>query len=312
MNQLSLRNIQGQDIAMQYMNMYVEKPHTIPPLLVFHGPSGVGKWSTAERFVFTVLCLKGNGCGNCESCRLFINNQHPDFILFPEEEKILIGKDDEKKLEEFTVRWLLAKRIPYVPHVSKYRMILIPDASLFTDEAESALLKTLEEPPSHTRFIFLIEDLLKLKQPIVSRAICIPFNNLSQSSIASITSSIPDYIYEKYYGGSISPIRVPQNILNMIESKLESALANSILMLDFETWVKNYKDSHQEWDYDFDYKIFVEGVLLIILYKLEKSSLPNRLELMEEVIKTKELLYYGIANLENSLLSRLFYILSKE
>lgn len=312
MNPLSLQSIQGQDIALQYVHSYIQKPDTIPPLLIFYGPSGVGKWSTAERFIYTILCKKNEGCGGCESCRLFLNNQHPDFILFPENEKILIGKDDEKKLEEFTVRWLLAKRIPFVPHISKLRIILIPDASLFTDEAESALLKTLEEPPDHTRFIFLVDDILKLKQPIVSRAVCIPFLYLSQSSIKSITNLLPDYLYEKYFGGSLNPINIPQPVLDLIESKLESSIEDSILMLEFETWVRNYKDTHPEWTGDFDYKIFIEAVLLILMYIVQKSKFQNKYIILEEIFNTKEILHFGIANLEIFLMSRLFYVLQKQ
>jgi DNA polymerase III subunit gamma/tau len=302
----SIHSVVGQEIAIQFIERYIANSQSIPPLLIFHGPSGVGKWTLAERFVFHILCKNGNGCSQCESCRLFLSNQHPDFIQFPEGEKILIGKDDDKKLDEYTVRWLLAKRIPYVPHISKYRIILIPEASLFTDEAESALLKTLEEPPHHTRFIFLTDDLLKLKQTILSRAVCIPFQYLSQESILKILSNNPHISIEKYFGGSVSPLKVPSNILHLIENRAKESIYDSLSLLEFESWVKNYKDSHPEWDSDFNYFDFIDAVLLILLHTYSSSELPNKYFCLEEIFTAKQLMKRDIANLENYILSKLF------
>ena len=305
----SIQNIIGQETAVRFIQNYIQKPHTIPPLLLFYGPSGTGKWSLAERFAFNVLCKKGIGCGNCESCRLFLMNEHPDYIVFPNENKsIQIGKDDDKKGEDFTVRWLLAKRIPYTPHISKFRLILIPDASQFTDEAESALLKTLEEPPEHTRFIFLVEDLLNLKQTIISRSVCIPFNYLSQDSLHQILNLNPDLNFEKYYGGSLSPINIPSVVLQIIEDKFKESVSDPLLILEFETWIKHYKEVHPEWDGDsFRYPIFIEAVLLVMLYIYDVSNISNKYSYMEEILNTKELLYNDISNIENFLLSKLFF-----
>ena len=302
----SIHSVVGQEIALQFIERYIENSELIPPLLIFHGPSGVGKWTLAERFVYQVLCKNGNGCSACDSCRLFLTNQHPDFIQFPEGEKVLIGKEDDKKLDEYTVRWLLAKRIPYVPHISKYRVILIPEAGLFTDEAESALLKTLEEPPHHTRFIFLTDDLLKLKQTIISRAVCIPFQYLSQDSISKILSSNPNLSVEKYYGGSMSPLKVPPTVLQLIETKTKDAIQDTISLIEFEGWVKNYKESHTDWESDFNYYDFVEAVLIILIYTYSSSDLPKKYNYLEEIFQAKQLMRRDIVNLENFILSKLF------
>jgi DNA polymerase-3 subunit gamma/tau len=307
---LSIDTIIGQEIPLQYIKRYIEDSSKIPPLLIFHGPSGVGKWSLAERFVYHVLCKKGNGCSNCESCRLFMQNEHPDFIQFPSGKKILIGSDDDKKTDEYSVRWLLSKRIYYSPHLSQYRIILIPDATLFTDEAESALLKTLEEPPLHTKFIFLTEDLMKLKQTIISRGTCIPFQYLSQESIDKI--NIYGETASKYFGGSLSPVKAPIEVLQLIESKATDSIHDSLLLLNFESWIKGYKDSHPEWEKDFTYSHFIDAVLLVLLYVYESSELEDKYYFQEKILEAKEFLYKDITNLENFIISRLFMQLVKE
>jgi DNA polymerase III subunit gamma/tau len=307
---LSIDNIIGQEIPLQYIKRYIQDSSKIPPLLIFHGPSGVGKWTLAERFVYHVLCKKGNGCSNCESCRLFMQNEHPDFIQFPSGKKILIGSDDEKKTDEYSVRWLLSKRIYYTPHLSQFRIILIPDATLFTDEAESALLKTLEEPPLHTKFIFLTEDLYKLKQTIISRGTCIPFQYLSQESINKINTT-GEIIY-KYFGGSLSPVKAPTEVLQLIESQAVESINDNIRLLEFENWIKSYKDSHPEWEKDFSNSHFIDAVLLVLLYVYESSDLPNKHYYQEKILEGKEYLYKDITNLENFIISRLFMQLAKD
>ena len=174
----NLEGIKGQPVAVTLLSNYLERE--IPPLLILHGPDGVGKWSAAEAFIRHRFCQTRQGCGNCTPCRKLQNGSHPDLIAFSEE-KIQIG--DHENPEEFTVRWLLRTRIRYAPNESDLRFILIPRADLILHEAETALLKTLEEPPEHTKFIFLTPDLSLLKETIVSRGLCIPFQRLNRSAM---------------------------------------------------------------------------------------------------------------------------------
>ncbi len=173
-----LSDLLGQPRAKAILEGYLQK--SPPPLLIFAGPSGTGKHSAAEVFIQSRFCDTGSACGQCEPCRRLLKGEHPDYIRFPED-RIRIG--DRKKPEDFTVRWLISTRIPYRPHEAAMRFILFPDASLIQDEAETALLKTLEEPPQHTRFIFLVSDPGKLKQTILSRGVLVPFQLLDRESL---------------------------------------------------------------------------------------------------------------------------------
>ncbi|MDX1958720.1 MAG: hypothetical protein SFU98_09115 [Leptospiraceae bacterium] len=302
MRNFSTDEIIGQEVAKTYIKFYKSNPQKIPGLLIFHGPSGVGKWSMAERFSYEILCLHGNGCGHCESCKLFLTHSHPDYIQFPESIRIAIG--DDKNPEEFTVRWLLSKRVSYIPHTSKYRIVLLPDASRLGDEAETALLKTLEEPPAHTKFIFIIDDLKKLKDTIQSRGIKIPFQYLSKSSIQEISGEKHIY-YDEIFGGSLSPFMADSSFIKFAKDKISEQIKDPFLLLKLENWVRAYKQDHPEWEEDFSYLEFLEIVSTLLLFAY--SKVENSMKELEAIFEFKNDLHKSIAGLENFLISRLFH-----
>jgi DNA polymerase-3 subunit gamma/tau len=308
-NFFSIEEIQGQETALQYIRHYVKAPHMIPPLLVFYGPSSVGKWALAERFSRHVLCLHGTGCGLCQSCKSFINNQHPDYIVFPANQRIAIG--DDKDPAEFTVRWLQNRRLNYRPHLSKYRIILFPDASLINNEAESALLKSLEEPPAHSRFIFIVDDLTKLKQTIISRAICIPFSYLNKQVLQSLSSDL-ELFREDFFGGSLIPYDIPSEVITLTREMVSKNLRDSILLLQLENWIREYKDDHPEWTEDFDYTEFLELVSTIMIYEFCKENIEDNATQIEMLYDFKRQLHKNIPGLEHFLLSELFHKFTRE
>jgi DNA polymerase III subunit gamma/tau len=304
-NFLSIDDIKGQDVALGYLHTYVKNPEKIPPLLIFHGPDGVGKWSMVERFACQILCFEGSGCGKCESCKMFIHHNHPDYIQFPVDTRIAIG--NEKEPEEFSIRWLQSKRINYRPHSSSRRLIVFPDASLINDEAETALLKSLEEPPQHTRFIFIVNELRKLKQTIISRAICIPFQFLDKKVVEELAQE-NSYPVEEFFGGSLSFLNVPREVFGILKEKIDQYAGDPLFLLELEAWVKSYKDNHPEWKEDFDYKEFLELFSLLLIHFYYKNG--KKTKQISAVFLFKELIHRNIAGLEPYIISRLFYQLA--
>jgi DNA polymerase III subunit gamma/tau len=302
----TIEEIKGQENALVYANYYKKLPGHLPPLLIFHGPDGTGKWSLAERLAYSVLCLQETGCGQCESCKLFFLNQHPDYIVFPVDSRIAIG--EEKDPDEFTVRWLLSRRILYKPHTSNRRIVLLPDASLLGNEAETALLKTLEEPPHHTRFIFIVDDLHKLKQTVVSRGVSVPFGYLSQNILKKIAEEKQIY-REDFFGGSLAPTRVPTAVIELTLAQTEKGLTNPLGLLEFENWVRHFKDNPGEWKEDFNYNEFLELVCLCLIFQFSKPDKHN-IKILDFLFTFKETLHRQIPNLENFLLSQLFHKIS--
>ncbi|MCB1192352.1 MAG: hypothetical protein H7A23_24650 [Leptospiraceae bacterium] len=304
MANFSIQEIQGQDHALRYVEKYLQNTNRIPPLLIFYGPDGVGKWSLAERFSFHLLCLNSTGCGLCPSCKAFLSNSHPDYIVFPSDSKIAIG--EEKEPSEFTIRWLIAKRINFQPHLSQFRIVLFPDASLINNEAETALLKSLEEAPKHTKFIFIVNNLSKLKQTIISRGICVPFYYLKKSLLKEVALNKGLYL-EEFFGGSLNPYDIPGEVIQLSKEMVETHIHDSIALLQLENWLKMYKDTHPEWKEDFNYTTFLDLVGLILIYYYSQNNYDQNIPKINCVFEFKQGLIKNIANLEPYLLSKLFY-----
>ncbi len=230
MNHLS--QLRGQKIASTMLQYYLTAP--LPPLLILHGPDGVGKWSAAEALIRQKMCEVGTGCGTCSACRMLARNDHPDYIRFSEE-RIAIGEPEDPA--PFTVRWLLQTRLCYSPFEASLRFVLIPDASLIQHEAETALLKTLEEPPEHTRFIFLVRSLQELKPTIISRGVTIPFSHLPAAEMQTILGGVSPELLE-LTGGSLHLYPLLQGELTRaLQDKIEEALKHPLSLLELERWI---------------------------------------------------------------------------
>jgi DNA polymerase III subunit gamma/tau len=302
-----LDDVMGQPIALRYLRNYTKNRDKIPPLLIFYGPSGVGKQFTADRFVKTVLCLEGTACGKCPSCNQFLKQTHPDYIEFPEGERIPIG--EEKDPKEFSVRWLQTQRIVYSPMLSMYRIVLVPDATKINTEAETALLKTLEEAPRHTRFIFLVEDIRSLKSTITSRAVLVPFHYLPKETVQKIATEQDIYVHE-YQGGSFQMNFIDPEVWELYTTQVKNSLFDSILIIQLESWIKEHKTKHPEWKVDFDYKRFLEMISSFMIFEYSKDQSKDWSEAIEAIYEFKEYLHKEINGMENFLISRLFGKLS--
>ncbi|PJZ50559.1 hypothetical protein [Leptospira saintgironsiae] len=304
-----IEEIQGQERALVFLKKYSSQPDLLPPLLIFHGPEGTGKESAVERFIRHVLCLEGTSCGHCVSCRAFMHHSHPDIVWFPLEKnkQIAIGKEDNP--EEFTIRWLIRTRLYYRPHLSKTRFIIIPDASLIGNEAETALLKSLEEAPFFTRFIFIVNDLEQLKETIVSRAVCIPFGYLPQQVIKELhnKNSIP---YFPAKGGSMVSFDCPPAVLEQISQRINGNLRQPLDYLRLEEWILEFKEEHSDWKEDFSFKDFLDLIGLLLLQEFSKSDFDSNLPSMEAIFRFKEKLHERIHGQENIALSLLIHELS--
>ncbi|MBE7412813.1 MAG: hypothetical protein L6Q54_01650 [Leptospiraceae bacterium] len=304
-NSYLLHDIVGQEKAVHFLKSYLTDPVKIPPLLIFHGPSSVGKESMADRFSRQLLCFTGTSCGICKSCKSFNTGLHPDFIVFPStsDKKIKIG--DPKNPVEFTIRWLQKTRINFIPHLSKYRIVLFPDASLIEDEAESAMLKILEESPSHTKYIFIVKNLNELKETIVSRGVCIPFKNLSIQTNRELHRA-KGLVYENFFGGSIGCFSIPFEIIESVKYEVEENIRQPVLRIQLENWIRNY-DIPKEYEGEFSYSDFLDLISLLIIDDLAKEDIDKNLDKILKVFEFKKNLHKKIPGLDPYLISKLFF-----
>jgi len=165
-------------------SFFREKPLEIQSLL-FSGEKDLGKMTTALNFSKALLCLnqkKWGGCNNCESCKLFDLNLHPDLkIIETKGDNISIdeikGKEEENK--EGAIQFL-----SYYPQISPLKIIIINEAEKLTYEAQNAFLKTLEEPPKNSLIILVSSQPEKLLLTVRSRVINLKFKPAFKEKIA--------------------------------------------------------------------------------------------------------------------------------
>lgn len=152
-----------QDSYWQHLAAYV-KQERIPQALLIGGVAGLGKQQLALYFAQYLICLdrqENTFCGHCASCKLFVANTHPDYILLePEEPGKTIGID--------LVRQLITK-LALKPQYSAYRVVLIKPTENMNVSSANAFLKCLEEPPERTVFLLHTEQMQKLPATIISR-----------------------------------------------------------------------------------------------------------------------------------------------
>lgn len=142
---------------------------------LFSGPRGTGKTTIAKLLAKTVNCLNLNDdlttCGKCENCLDILNNSS---------DIIEIDAASNNGVDE--IRELKCK-INLVPSKLKYKVYIIDEVHMLSISAFNALLKTLEEPPSHVIFILATTEFYKVPATIVSRCQCLSFTRIKTSSI---------------------------------------------------------------------------------------------------------------------------------
>jgi DNA polymerase-3 subunit delta' len=135
----------------------------IPQALLLVGPTHTLKLQFVNRFVRAVLCQKNQiePCESCSSCHLLAQGHHPDVMLVRPE-----GQDKGIKIDQ--IRGLQLE-IFQTPKCGKHRFVVIEPVDRLNVFAANALLKILEEPPSHCVFILLAEQISSLLPTILSR-----------------------------------------------------------------------------------------------------------------------------------------------
>jgi DNA polymerase-3 subunit gamma/tau len=144
---------------------------------LFTGTRGVGKTTVARILAKCLNCERGvtsQPCGECSSCREIDTGRNPDVLE--------VDAASQSKVDE--TRELL-DNVPYAPAKSRFKVYLIDEVHMLSTASFNALLKTLEEPPPHVKFLLATTDPQKLPPTVLSR--CLQFNlkNLSVSLIAA-------------------------------------------------------------------------------------------------------------------------------
>ena len=157
---------------------------------IINGPQLSGKMMIAEAFARALQCEKEgtDGCGECKSCHQADDHNHPDIIYVSHEKPNNISVDD--------IRTQLNNDIVIKPYSSKYKIYIVDEAEKMNQQAQNALLKTIEEPPAYAVIILLTPNADAFLPTILSRCVVLNLKVVSDDKIKKYLMEhckVPDY-----------------------------------------------------------------------------------------------------------------------
>lgn len=190
------------------------KNQRIAHAYIFAGPRGVGKTTTARILAKRLNCLSpvdGEPCNECDMCKAFLESQSLDIIE--------IDGASNRRIEEIRS---LRESVKYAPTRGSYKIYIIDEVHMLTTESFNALLKTLEEPPEHTIFIFATTDVHKVPLTIISRCQRFDFRRIEMNEIKSLLKKISE----------AENIEIDDESLTIIAKKADGALRDAQSLFD--------------------------------------------------------------------------------
>ncbi|MFT4451986.1 DNA polymerase III subunit gamma/tau [Parvimonas sp. G1425] len=181
---------------------------------LFSGIRGTGKTSCAKIFARAVNCLNpidGNPCNECENCKMILNDKALEVVEMDAASNRRI--DDIRELKE---------KVIYPPQIVKYKVYIIDEAHMITNEGFNALLKILEEPPKHLIFILATTEIDKLPDTIISRCQRFEFKRINNSDIVKNINYVLNNLN----------VEVEEDGINLISELSSGAMRDALSLLD--------------------------------------------------------------------------------
>lgn len=181
---------------------------------LFSGIRGTGKTSCAKIFARAVNCLNpidGNPCNECENCKMILEDKALEVVEMDAASNRRI--DDIRELKE---------KVIYPPQIVKYKVYIIDEAHMITNEGFNALLKILEEPPKHLIFILATTEIDKLPDTIISRCQRFEFKRINNSDIVENINYVLNNLN----------VEIEEDGINLISELSSGAMRDALSLLD--------------------------------------------------------------------------------
>ena len=181
---------------------------------LFNGGRGTGKTSAAKILARAINCLNpkdGEPCNECEICKGAISGSLTDIVE--------MDAASNNSVEDIRA---IREEVNFLPTKAKYRVYIIDEVHMLSQGAFNALLKTLEEPPEHVKFILATTEPQKLPATILSRCQRFDFKKISNENIIKRLKIVCEQ----------SNIEITQGALNIIATLSEGALRDALSILE--------------------------------------------------------------------------------
>ena len=286
----NFKELIGQDIMVETITNSI-KLNKLPNAYLLTGIRGVGKTTTARLIAKALNCnknfLKEENC-DCSHCEEIANSKHLDVLEMDAASRT--GIDDVRELIESS---------KYNPTSAKYKIIILDEVHMLSKQAFNGLLKTLEEPPPHLKFIFATTEVKKIPVTIISR--CQRFD-LHRVSIEDLINNLKKIT--KSENGKIS-----ESALSLIAKAAEGSVRDSLSLLDRALVSQNIEEKEIN-------ETFIRKMLGIA----DRSKIINLLNFIFEgdqkksIDQLRELINEGIqpTNFLNDLLEIIYFIQQKK